>query len=280
MDDFRPWKSAAAFVWAALFLLALLSCSQAYALSGEKTAHLAAKTSPASADFYHYGFVCGQNDAEKGDDATGSLSVTASAEAYIAQPAHRQELPRGQALALSQLAKKASPAKRGAYLKAFLAGYHEAWKQMSAPVGGANTSPAGSRPSRRVVEEMTDNPNDPSLQNLRTLGSAVRLYLSDHNNTFPRMVSPTVADKYFQHYLLDNSAFYEPGTGDPYQPNLALENRHFNGYLKANKTVVYFEADPASDGSRCVLFMDGTAARVPASLWPAVKEDSQIPDQP
>ena len=230
----------------------------------------------AAGSYYLYGLVCGECDAAHSRSASPHLQSESYAMWYLANPSHRQQMPRGEALSLVHKAKKANRRDRHVYLNAFTAGYKQGWRQTNQheKVAGQST------PLESTLYQPRGNPNDPSLANLRTLGLAVRLYLTDHNNTFPRMVNPSVTDKYFQRYLVDDNAFYEPGTDDPYLPNLALENKRITGYTQWGKVVAFYEPIAAAGGSRCVLFVDGTVARVPATQWAKLKKDSGIVDNP
>lgn len=226
--------------------------------------------------YYLYGLVCGECDAAHAKTAAADLRSESYAMSYIQALSHRQEMPRGEALSLVRKAQKAGRRVRRAYLAAFTAGYNRGWRQTAQHEKTAGQSV----PLEATLYQPMGNPNDPSLMNLRTLGLAMRLYLTDHNDTFPRMVNPAITDRYFQGYLVDDNAFFEPGTNDPYLPNLALENKHLTGYTQWGKIVAFYEPRPAADGSRCVLFIDGTVARVPTAQWIKIKKDSGIVDNP
>ena len=271
MDDFRFVKTdTAASLLLIVLLPLLLLTSPGLAASLKRAGHARhAKLAPVTG-FHHYGYVCGQKDAHKGQNFSGSLTATHVELQYMNEVGHRQELPKGQALALVHLVEKANAVQRQVDLKAFLDGYMVGWEKIAMSLA---------RPARAASKTYgAYGTNDPALQNLRVLGEAVRLYLSDHNMTFPRMIGPGAADKYFRTYLLDDRAFYDPRTKEPYQPNFALENVQMGTYQKPGKTVVYYEVNPEPDGSRAVLFLDGSVAHIPASQWPALKEDSGISD--
>lgn len=258
-----------AFATAAAAFLVSLSISPASAGSH------AGRESGAGA-YYLYGVVCGECDAAHEKNAAVEMGSAPYAMSYLKNPAHRQEMPRGEALSLVRKAERAGRHERETYLNAFATGYKRGWQQTAHHEKTAGQSV----PLPTTIYQPVGNPNDPSLANLRTLGLAVRLYLTDHNNTFPRMVNPAITDRYLQKYLLDDNAFYEPGTDAPYLPNLELENKHITGYTQWGKMVAFYEPLPAPNGSRCVLFVDGTVARVPAPQWLKLKKDSGIEDYP
>jgi hypothetical protein len=260
-----------ALVYSVAFAAVVCSAFAAPALARTRAAAV-----NSTASYYLYGLVCGECDAAHAKSAVANLRSASYAMSYIKDPAHRQQMPRGEALSLDRKAQRASRHVRYAYLNAFIAGYKRGWQQTAQHEKTAGKS----APLEATLYQPMGNPHDPSLANMRTLGLAVRLYLSDHNNTFPRMVNPQITDKYLQTYLVDDNAFYEPGTDSPYQPNIALENKHIIGYTNWGKIVAFYEPIPAADGSRCVLFVDGTVARVPAAQWAKLKEDSGVVDYP
>lgn len=244
-----------------------------FTLFGPPALSRQASTGSAAGAYYLYGLVCGECDAARSKSAAIELQSTSYALSYLANPIHRQELPRGEALSLVRRAQRAGRHGRQVYLSAFAAGYKQGWRQTAQHMKQVSESAPGSANSPRMGD-----PDDRSLVNLQRLGIAVWLYLVDHNNTFPRMANPTVTDKYFQQYVVDPRIFYEPGTQDAYQPNLALENKHMTSYTNWGKVVVFYEPNPAADGSRCVLFIDGSVARVSAAEWQKVKKDSGVVD--
>jgi prepilin-type processing-associated H-X9-DG protein len=70
--------------------------------------------------------------------------------------------------------------------------------------------------------------------------------------------------------------FVHPKTGEPYQPNPSLSGKQWQGPNASDAAAVY-EAKPAEDGTRAVLFGDGHVERVTEARWLELKKTSNIP---
>jgi prepilin-type processing-associated H-X9-DG protein len=101
-------------------------------------------------------------------------------------------------------------------------------------------------------------------------------------------------------YVRGNEAvFADPQTHEPYQPNPSLSGRRRSFVVvsrrdsqgkparprrspseipgPAAQVVAFYEATPAPDGTRAVLFLDGHVQVIPEAQWPRLKRASKIP---
>jgi hypothetical protein len=106
-----------------------------------------------------------------------------------------------------------------------------------------------------------------SLNRLKQLGEALSRYWQDHDERFPPMKSVVAARHALLAYVAEGSAFVHPETKQPYLPNPALSHLPLAALAKPWRTVAFYEARAAADGTRGVLFADGRAGRVPAAEW-------------
>lgn len=86
-----------------------------------------------------------------------------------------------------------------------------------------------------------------SLSNLKQIGLGMMQYVQDYDEKLPPMMSAAATQKAISPYI---------------------------------KMVIYYEASPASDGTRGVVFLDGHAKRIAKRDWPALKAASHVPNAP
>ena len=113
--------------------------------------------------------------------------------------------------------------------------------------------------------------NNSSLVNLRKVGTALILYERERK-VLPTLTDAKTAQSELELYVSGKNVFTHPQTKEPYQPNPALSGKRLGVIAKPEKTIVFYEAQPAADGSRGVLFVDGHAERVAEALWPKLKQ--------
>lgn len=119
-----------------------------------------------------------------------------------------------------------------------------------------------------------------SLSNLKQIGLAMIQYVQDYDEKLPPMKSAAVAKKALYPFVKDDAVFQQPQTHEPYQPNTSLSGRSLASFERPAEMVIYYEAGPAPDGTRGVVFLDGHARRIRESEWPALKSASHVPNVP
>jgi hypothetical protein len=143
-----------------------------------------------------------------------------------------------------------------------------------APAVAASEPAAKPIPAPQVSEP---DVNAASLDRLRQLGEAISRYLQDHDEQMPPLKDVATMRKALLPYVKDGSVLVHPGTHEPYRPNPALSRVSLASIAVPFKTVLLYEARPAADGTRGVLFSDGHASRVPEAEWPQLKRGSKLP---
>jgi hypothetical protein len=121
-----------------------------------------------------------------------------------------------------------------------------------------------------------DGSGETSVKNLRQIGVALLSYLGERR-VLPVLTDAKVAREELVLYVRNQEVFTQPGTQKPYLPNPALSGKKPSDFEKPEKTVVFYEAAPAGDGTRGVLYLDGRAERIAEQQWKKLKELSQLP---
>ncbi|MBV9851884.1 MAG: hypothetical protein JO250_19630 [Armatimonadetes bacterium] len=119
-----------------------------------------------------------------------------------------------------------------------------------------------------------------SLSNLKQLGLAVLQYTQDHDETLPPMQDAATVKKAIYPYVKSDAVFINPLSKQPYVPNTSLSHRKLASVSAPASLVLYYEATPAPDNTRAVLFMDGHVKRIPESQWLHLKAASHVPNTP
>lgn len=119
-----------------------------------------------------------------------------------------------------------------------------------------------------------------SLSNLKQIGLAMAQYIQDNDEKLPPMKSAAVTKKALFPFVKTDAVFQQPQTHDPYLPNTSLSGRSLASFKDPSSMVIYYEAGPAPDGTRGVVFLDGHARRIRESEWPALKSASHVPNVP
>jgi prepilin-type processing-associated H-X9-DG protein len=117
--------------------------------------------------------------------------------------------------------------------------------------------------------------NQNSLNNLKQIGLVLAMYADDHKGKLPDLSDPQSMKKALTKYISDEKIFVYPKTGEPYLPNSSLSGQEWQGTNIDN--VVVYEAKPADNGTRAVLFCDGHCERVTEARWLELKKSSNIP---
>jgi prepilin-type processing-associated H-X9-DG protein len=121
------------------------------------------------------------------------------------------------------------------------------------------------------------NKSQDSDSNLKQIGLAMLQYEQDWDEELPPMQSAAAAKEAIFPYVKVESVFIQPETKQPYQPNTSLSHRSLASFESPVTMVVYFEAGPAADGTRGVLFLDGHVKRIPEAQWLTLRRASHIP---
>ena len=120
--------------------------------------------------------------------------------------------------------------------------------------------------------------NAMSTSNLKQISLAWTMYADDWNDTFPNLSDAQSMKQVLAPYLGGSEKpFLHPKTGQPYQPNSSLTYQKRKSPNASAYIVAVYEADPAQDGTRGVLFTDGHADRVNEPVWQKLKKTSNIP---
>ncbi len=131
------------------------------------------------------------------------------------------------------------------------------------------------KPSRRDAELKE------SVDNLKRLGLAVAMYSQDYDETMPPLATPGTARRALEPYVKSTAVFTQPGVDRPYRTNPLLSGRKMAHISNPAEMIVFFEAEPAPDGTIGAVYMDGHARRLPWYEWPmACRKSRLVPGGP
>ncbi len=116
-----------------------------------------------------------------------------------------------------------------------------------------------------------------SLSNLKQIGLATLMYQQDHDENFPPMKDLATVRSALHPYTKNNDIFVDPLSGLPYHANAYASRRSAATIESPAEFVLFYEATPAPDGTRAVVFADGHARRVPGPEWSRLKRLSHMP---
>lgn len=136
----------------------------------------------------------------------------------------------------------------------------------------------------QVLEE--ENTNAQVVSHLKQLGVALKSYSMDYDGILPPMRSaqsmaqietpidstrlPTVQQAIYP-YVKTPEIFTHPTTHQIYRPNLNLSRRNVENVRNPAQIVAFYEASPAPDGRRAVLYLDGHVARENENEWAKIR---------
>lgn len=115
-----------------------------------------------------------------------------------------------------------------------------------------------------------------SLNNLKQLGLALVQYASDHDEVLPPMGTPAQAKAALSPYTQNASIWRRADSGEAYVPNPMLSGRKTGHISNPQEFVAFYEANPAPDGTRGVVFLNGGARRLTQAEWPRAKKASKL----
>ena len=113
--------------------------------------------------------------------------------------------------------------------------------------------------------------------NLAALNSALLKYAEEHDGVVPQMKNYSSIESTLKELVEDPSAFVHPKTSEPFQFNSNLSGKKLAEIPNPEQVVVFYEATPAKDGSRGVVFLDTRTGRIASAEWLQVKKDSGLP---
>jgi prepilin-type processing-associated H-X9-DG protein len=102
------------------------------------------------------------------------------------------------------------------------------------------------------------------------------MYTQDYDNVLPPMKDAATVKKALLPYVKNDAVFAHPGTKEPYAPNPILSGRKMAHIANSVEMVALYEATPAPDGKRGVVFVDGHAKRVQEEEWARLKRASKL----
>jgi hypothetical protein len=118
--------------------------------------------------------------------------------------------------------------------------------------------------------ENTERSNAASVRQLERLGRGVLTYVRGRGQgSLPAMgaaITPAIRRAVYP-FVQDPRLWSHPTTEEPYLPNPNLSGKKVAGVRNPAQTVFFFEARPAGDGTRAVLFLDGHVVRVTPAQW-------------
>ena len=115
-----------------------------------------------------------------------------------------------------------------------------------------------------------------SLSRLRMLMVGIMQWSQENNEMLPAMQSSAALKKAIYPYIKDNATFSQPGTNQPYIPNVALSGKSLEKIASTSTIAAIYEAKPDISGYRAVAFADGHVKRVTESEWTKIKKVSKI----
>lgn len=115
-----------------------------------------------------------------------------------------------------------------------------------------------------------------SLVYLRKIFEAVNKYSSTYLNMMPPMHTAFAARQALLPFAENDVIFNQPGTTTPYKANPLLSERKREHLRTKARLIIFYEGEPAADGSRGVLFLDGRTQRLNEESWRRLSRASDI----
>ncbi|MDY6783129.1 MAG: hypothetical protein SW833_11395 [Cyanobacteriota bacterium] len=106
---------------------------------------------------------------------------------------------------------------------------------------------------------------------LSMLMDALRSYTDEHEGTIPTLNSPEAIQDTLGQWVGSPEGFVHPVTSEPYQFNTALSGKTLDEIENPGETIAFYEATPAADGTRGVVYLDNSFSRVEAAAWERMK---------
>jgi beta-lactamase regulating signal transducer with metallopeptidase domain len=169
-------------------------------------------------------------------------------------------------------------------------------KRFGTVVADATLAAAAFSPNLARTDETAGG--DPSTGNLKRLAIALAMYAQDYDEQLPPMKDAGSTRRVLLPYVRhDETVFVSPRTRQPYHTNASISGARVSTVIlyrdpqmrrpyarykatiapeRAAVTVTYYEATPAPDGTRFVLFLDGSVMRVRETDWLRIRQESGI----
>lgn len=113
--------------------------------------------------------------------------------------------------------------------------------------------------------ELARTINQASLNNLQQIGQQVRSY-TQSTGKLPSLQTSAAAQKDLQRFGFSSPSPYQhPSTGKNYATNAALSGKPLKQIGDASRRIVLYETEVSPDGTRGVVFADGSASRIAES---------------
>lgn len=166
-------------------------------------------------------------------------------------------------------------------------------------LAGALLAPVLAAPPSPTGDAAGESRRASSTSQLKQIGLAVMMYAQDYDEVLPPMENAATVKRLLLPYVrCDEAVFVHPLTQKLFQPNPSLSRRPLSSVSVDPKTrtlrppvletrcidmgelaqvVAFYEARPAPDGTRAVLFLDGHVQVIPEAQWPRLKRASKIP---
>ena len=161
------------------------------------------------------------------------------------------------------------------------------------------TSADRERDSKQSIEERAslqgEAVNQRVTSDLKQIGLALMQYTQDYDEKLPSMRSAqsmapiqkavnrhwgdpqsTTVQEVLQPYIKSAEVFAHPTTRELYRPNINVSRRNLASFDSPEQTVAFYEASPAPDGTRAVLYVDGHVKRELETNWAAIRSTSDI----
>jgi prepilin-type processing-associated H-X9-DG protein len=160
-------------------------------------------------------------------------------------------------------------------------------------LAGALLAPVLAAPPSPTENAAGETGHSSAVSQLKQIGLALLMYAQDYDEMLPPMKDAATVKRVLLPYVHGNAAvFADPLTHEPYQPNASLSGRRRSLVVTSSRdshekplrrryqieipgstaqVVAFYEASPAADGTRAVLFLDGHVQVISASEWPRLK---------
>ena len=138
-----------------------------------------------------------------------------------------------------------------------------------------------------------DAVNQRVTSDLKQIGLAMAQYLQDYDEKLPSMISAqsmapikesvnrnwqdprsTKVQEVLQPYIKSAEVFAHPTTRELYRPNINVSRRQLGRLEPQSRVITFYEASPAPDGTRAVLYLDGHVKRERETDWAAIRAAS------
>ena len=111
-----------------------------------------------------------------------------------------------------------------------------------------------------------------AMTKLQVLSDKVRLLVPEFRSAH----RPAQAKAALSPYTKNLTVWNRADTGEAYLPNPMLSGRKPAHISNPDEFIAFYEANPTPDGTRGVVFLDGSVKRVPQSDWARAKQASKL----